>query len=191
MVLKNLPLLYQNMKDQNIDRIMFNFDFRNLRFSVIYIAEEFPHELLFGCVAHNLTIIITVDKDFRISTYIDNYQQLLNALQLKFDPDKKFTPSVLFEAFDETTPTSTAGLKRPTISDIAINRRDVEESEKIYFLKWRSHNGIDSRPTQKNLEKTRKICGLAAYDFCRRHNISSCWTDQKHLQQQYHFPGNN
>jgi hypothetical protein len=31
--------------------------------------------------------------------------------------------------------------------------------------------------TQRNLDKTLKLLGRAAYDHCRRHNTSSCWTD--------------
>ena len=54
MILKNLPILYQSMQENKMETIMFHFDFRNLRFSVVYRATEFPHELLFGCAAENI-----------------------------------------------------------------------------------------------------------------------------------------
>lgn len=189
MILKKLPLLFQNMQENQIDTIMFHFDFRNLHFSVVYRATEFPHELLFGCTAENIFFTAKVNEDFQVTTYLgDAYNLLVKALNLKFDPQNTFKPAVLFEAFDDATPITIKGLKRPTIVDIARLRRDVEESDKIYFFKWQPHDGKRSKPSSQNLEKTKRICGLKTYEFCKKNHISSCWTDLAELAQKYYEP---
>ena len=96
-------------------------------------------------------------EGFHVTPYLgDAYNPLVKALNLKYDSNNKFSPAVIFEAFDEATPISAKGLKKPTIVDIARHRRDVEESEKIYFFKWQPHDGVKSKPREKNLEKNQK-----------------------------------
>lgn len=190
MKIERLERLHSNMKAQGITKTKFEFRFRNLLFSVIYIAEQFPHELLFGCRAHNLFFVIEVSRDFTIGTYLgDSYRALLDALGLKPNPNNRFSPNVFFEEFKTSIPQTTSPANVPTVTEIASNRRDVEDSVKIYFLGWLSHDGVRSHPSASNLAKTKRICGHATYDTCLRNHISSRWTDIEELAQQYHEPG--
>lgn len=42
--------------------------------------------------------------------------------------------------------------------------------------------------TAKNIEKTRKLCGEKAADFCERNNISSCWSAEIADAHDYYDP---
>lgn len=190
MKLESLALLHANMRRQGIAKTKFDFPFRNLLFSVIYIAEQFPHELLFGCRAKNLFIIIQVQRDFFIGTHLgENYYALLDALGLRHpNPGNRFSPNVFFEEFKRVIPLTTTIANVPTITDIASISRDVEDADKIYFLGWLQHDGVRSKPSLDNLAKTKRLCGHVTHDICLRYNISSRWTDMEEMAQQYHEP---
>jgi len=190
MKLDSLALLHANMKAQGITKTKFDFYFRNLLFSVIYIAEQLPNELLFGCRAHNLFFVVPVSHDFVIGTHLgENYNALMDALGLRHpNPGNRFSPNVFFEEFKNAIPQTTTKVNVPTITDISSISRDVEEAHKIYFLGWLPHDGVSSKPTAENLAKTKRICGHATHDFCYRHHISSKWSDIEKLAQQYHEP---
>lgn len=189
MRLNRLSQLHMNMQQQGINKTRFEFNFRNLNFSIIYLAEQFPHELLFGCIHHNLFFVVAVRDDYKISTYLgENFGPLVRALGLRRDQDNPFHPNVFFDAFEEATPITTNPGNTPTIRDIAIQRRDVEEADKIYFLGWLNHDGVKKKPTEENLAKTLRICGHAVHQRCRRYHISSRWTDDPHQERPYFDP---
>jgi len=189
MKLERLALLYDNMMAHGITKAMFDFSFRNLLFSVIYIAEQFPNEILFGCRAKKLFFVVQVQRDFTIATYLgDSYRALMEALDLHPNPDNPFSPNVFFVEFKDAIPQSVTSANVPTVTDIASISRDVEEAHKIYFLGWLQHDGIRSKPSLDNLAKTKRICGHATYNTCVRHHISSRWTDIEKLAQQYCEP---
>jgi len=179
MILGNLQQLHASMLAQGMTTTRFQFHFEHLAFSVIYIADgAFPHELLIGCQTHNIFIVTPVLKGYKISSYLgDAYGPLLTALGVTPNPDNRFKPEVFFQALDLATPTSTIPANRPTPRDIAQLSRDVEDADKIYFLCWRTHDGRTSKPSAQNLTKTKRICGTAFHDRCKKYHISSCWTD--------------
>jgi len=189
MKLKNISLLYSNMKTQKLSKTKFEFRFRTLLFSVIYIAEQFPHELLFGCRAHNLFFVVQVSKDFTISTYLgDSYGALIRALNLRSDSDNPFSPNVFFNEFQLAIPCATTAANTPTMIEIASSSRDVEEADKIYFYGWLNHDGVNSKPSPENLLKTKRICGNTTHQICHRYLISSRWTDDESKAKQYFEP---
>jgi len=190
MKLQNLPHLRKSMREQDITQTKFDFRFRSLLFLVVYIAEKFPHELLFGCRLKNLFFIVQVNVGYIISTNLETstYKALVAALDLRFDPNNPFSPTIFFQDFDNNTPTTTNPKNIPKVSEIAQLRRDVEDSEKIYFFGWRVNEIKNSKVSPENLDKTRKICGMATYEFCKKNNISSCWTDDAAKEVPYYKP---
>ena len=189
MILDRLATLHQDMLAQSITRIKFVFNFRNLQFSVVYIAENFPHTLLFGCVAHNLFFVLTVGDKYEISTFLgDNYPLLLKALDLRHNPENPFSPKVLFQEFNDRIPQRANANNTPTMTEIAMLSRDVEEPDKVHFCGWRTHDGKTSNVTPNNLHKTFRICGSATHAVCRQHNISSRWTDDASRAIRYYEP---
>ncbi len=178
MKLESLSQLYNNMKAQGLTKTKFDFRFRTLLFSVIYVAEQFPHELLFGCRTSNLFFVVRVSKNFEVSTHLgENYSVLVKALGLHSDPSNPFSPNVLFEGLKAAIPLTTTAANTPNIVEIASLSRDVENADKIYFIGWLNHDGISSKPSLENLAKTKRICGQVAYETCIQHHISSRWTD--------------
>ena len=161
MRLIRLSQLHRNMQDQGINKTRFEFNFRNLNFSVIYLAEQFPHELLFGCIHHNLCFVVEVDANYTISTHLgENYGPLLRALGLTPNRDNPFRSNIFFDAFEVATPTTTHSGNIPTIREIAIQRRDVEEADKVYFLGWLNHDGVQSKPTEKTCRRHFAFVGM-------------------------------
>ena len=69
---------------------------------------------------------------------------------------------------------------------IVYVQRNAAESDKIYFKGWRSHE-TDGRHVQ-NLEKTRRWLGDEAYEYCKKYNISSCWSEHPNERKQYYAP---
>lgn len=189
MQLHRLSQLHLSMRTTGINKTRFEFQFRNLTFSVIYLAEQFPHELLFGCVHHNLFFVVEVRPGYNISTFLgDSFYPLVRALGLKRDPANPFHPSVFFDAFETSTPITANPANTPTVRDIALQRRDVEEADKIYFMGWVNHDGKLKKPTEENLAKTLRICGHAVYQRCRKYHISSRWTDDPDQERPYFDP---
>lgn len=189
MKLNNLENLHFNMNKQGLIKTKFEFRFRGLVFSVIYIAESFPHTLLIGCIAHNLFLVLDVSEEYEIATYLgNNYKPLIEALDLNYDPDNPFRPSEFFTAFISAIPLNTTAGSTPTVTDIARISRDAEESNKIHFCGWLPHDGVNSRPRPPNLDKTRKLCGEEAYRVCLNHHISSRWSDIESNSVPYHAP---
>lgn len=187
--LKGLPLLHSDMISKGISKTRFEFSFREIDFKVVYIAESFPHTLLIGCQNNNLFIVRNVNNDYSISTYLgDTYNKLIDLLGFKQNMLNPFKPGTFFEIFDKATPCYASKKNIPSMLEIALLSNDVEESDKIYFYHWRNHDGVTSNATPENLEKTKRICGLEAYEACLKHNISSCWTDYPQ-NAEYHLPG--
>lgn len=47
---------------------------------------------------------------------------------------------------------------------------------------------MDSDRDARNFDKTRKWLGDDAYNFCKKNNISSCWTDKDIKRKDYYTP---
>ncbi|WP_422823783.1 DUF6037 family protein [Variovorax robiniae] len=189
MQIPHLSQLHVNMIAQRLTKTKFAFRFRTLVFSVIYIADQFPHELLFGCRANNLFFVVKVRRDYSVSTYLgEAYGALVRALELHPNRANPFSPAVFFNEFAEVVPVATNAGRTPSITEIAIHSRDVEDADKIYFFGWLTHDGKTSSSSKKNLAKTLRLCGYATYQFCSRHNISSRWTDDATKEVQYCEP---
>lgn len=66
-------------------------------------------------------------------------------------------------------------------------RRNVEESDKVYWCGWR-RNAPDQKQTMRNYHKTSRWLGKTIADECRTCNISTCWTDDPEKART--FPAN-
>jgi len=70
--------------------------------------------------------------------------------------------------------------------DIAPYRSDIEGADKIYFWGWRN-NAVDEHVRPKNLDKTKKLLGVEAYNFSKKHNVSTKWTEDKSLAKDFYY----
>ncbi|MFL0366068.1 DUF6037 family protein [Pseudobacillus sp. 179-B 2D1 NHS] len=176
MKLLNLKDLYIFMQKEKIDRYKFDFSFNGVKFDVLYFIDETPHTLSFGIKRYNYYFEVAVNKGFNVKPFIDDYNKFCEIMGFTYNPSNPFKASKFFEEFNNLIPKTFSQNNVPQPHEIAIYRNDVEESEKIYFVKWRDNNKAGHKVSEANLEKTRKLLSYEAYLMCKKKNISSCWS---------------
>ncbi|EFU43417.1 hypothetical protein PVOR_03650 [Paenibacillus vortex V453] len=187
--LTGLRELYADMRTKGIKRYKFGFTYNSVSFDIFFFADETPFKLMFGVKAHNFYFEVSVDKGFVIDTNLgDKYTQLRKILGLQYDPDNPFKTFYFFSEFNNRIPKHADDKNKPEPSDIAYYRRDIEESEKIYFMGWRDNEKLKEKVSPENLYKTRMLLDYGAYLICKRKNISSRWTPDKSLAQSFYLP---
>ncbi|AIG26118.1 DUF6037 family protein [Brevibacillus laterosporus] len=189
MKLTGMKELYADMKTKYIKRYKFAFVYKNVIFDVFFFIDEVPFKLIFGVKTHNFYFEMDVNNGFIINTNIGSkYIRLCNILGLKYDPKNPFKTFYLFTEFNKKIPKQADIKNTPIPSDIAYYRRDVEESEKIYFMGWKDNEKRKEKVSPENLNKTRLILGYDAYQICKKKNTSSRWTHDKDLAQNFQLP---
>ncbi|HEF7293002.1 DUF6037 family protein [Bacillus wiedmannii] len=180
MKLDGLVQLYEEMKEQGIKRYRFDFTFNKVTFDVFFFIDESPFKLMFGAKMKNFYFELDVKPGFVINTYLgEKYGELCKVLGLEYDEKHPFQSSYFFEEFNKKIPATVKVHNQPQPHEVAMYRKDVEESEKIYFWGWLTHVNTGKNVTPENLEKTEKILGVDAYKTCKQRNISSRWTDDR------------
>ena len=187
--LDGLKSPYVDMKEKKIKRCRFPFTFNNVHFDVFFFIDEIPFKLMFGVKAKNFYFEVDVHKGFIIDPNIgDKYLRLCEALGLKFNPNSPFKTVYFFSEFNKTIPKTIENNNYPRTNEIAYYRRDIEESEKIFFMGWKDNEKRGEHVRPENLRKTRLLLGYDAYLRCKEKNISSRWTDVKNLAQNFYLP---
>lgn len=189
MKLGGLENLYIDMKNKDIKRYKFIFTFNKVCFDVFFFTDEEPFKLVFGVLAENFYFEIDVKRGYNITAYLgDKLTDLMKILGLQSDEKSHFKTSYFFEAFNKSIPIVANRSNCPEPHDIAKYRRNVEESNKIYFCGWLDNEKRGNNSKKKNLEKTRLILGHDAYQMCKDRNISSRWTDIKENAVKFYLP---
>ncbi|ELK43371.1 DUF6037 family protein [Brevibacillus borstelensis] len=187
--LTGLKELYTDMKAKGIKRYKFAFTYNKVGFDIFFFTDEIPFKLMFGVKAHNFYFEVNVNNGFIIDTNIgDKYTQLRKILGVQYDPDNPFKTFYFFTEFNKRIPQFANVKNTPEPSDIASYRKDIEESDKIYFMGWRDNEKRGDKVSSENLYKTRLLLDYEAYLICKRKNISSRWTHDKSLAQKFHLP---
>ncbi|USK36476.1 DUF6037 family protein (plasmid) [Bacillus sp. F19] len=189
MELTGLKPLYSSMIELNLKRTKFSVIINNAVFEFIYFIDSLPHSLAIGVRNNNLYYEIEVKNGFRINPYLgEKYAQIYKILGLSPKGSSPFSPSKFYVEINKRIPTSTSSTNIPKTSDIAPFRRNVEEPDKIYFYGWRDNTTRKENVSAENLKKTRQWLGIEAYEMCKKHNISSCWTAEKSKEKLYGKP---
>lgn len=188
MKLDGLKNFYKSMKKQDIERIKFDFIFNNIKFDVLYFIDEKPNILAFGIKQHNYYFEISVENGFVIKPFLDDYSKFCKIMGFEYNPEKPFKPSYFFKHFNNQVPNKAKVSSIPQPSEVAAYRNNVEEAEKIYFVRWRDNNKIGQQVSGSNLEKTRKLISYNAYMMSKEQNISSCWSSNPSNQKKYKLP---
>lgn len=191
MKLNELIPLYQNMKNACIDRYQFEYRHGKGLFDVFFFTDESPFVLLFGARGTQFCFEIVVHPGFEISTQLSSqdYHELCNFLDLKFDPENHFSPFAFFTQFNKEIPhniDTNRGI--PRTYELAQYHSEIEDKNKVYFCGWRNNKVRKETVTQSNLLKTKMLLGHHAYLICKQKNISSCWTDKKTSEINYELP---
>jgi hypothetical protein len=176
--LTTLEDLLPRMAHAGVDRCRFRFQIHAGEFDVFFFADSSPFVLAFGAIGRNFYFEINVDPRTLETPGVfarDVYYKLCEILDLRANPANRFTPSVFLQRLNEAM--KGVAFHKVTPRDIAVHRRDVEESAKVYFFGWLDNTVAGSHVTSENLAKTRMWLGEKAYIRCRDRNISSRWTD--------------
>lgn len=179
-----LPGLSALFKQMQLDQeVRSKIEYRNGKviFDVLFFIDKSPFCLMFGAKGHNISFEFEVGPGFSVTPQIPNdvYRTLCKALGLTFDRDNPFRISSFLEDFSNTVPHLLGTKTKAKPKDVARHRRDVEDSDKIYFCGWRDNTKRSENVTPKNLQKTREFLGEATYLSCKARNISTCWTDHE------------
>lgn len=190
MKLDELKNLYGDMKRQNIDRYRFTYTYGDGTFDVFFFIDEAPFILLFGARGKNFSFEIEVKKGFRIEVHFDKdiYYKLIDFLKIKSSSKTPFNPGRFFVDFNKHIPKTANVNNIPKPQQIIVYRNDIEEADKLYFLKWRDNTIRGEKVSEENLHKTRKILGHQAYKICKSKNLSSCWTDDETKEKEFALP---
>lgn len=186
MTLYEIKPLLQDMGRNKAKQDKFSFRYANLQFQVIVLIEREPFELLFGVVDHNFSFTLCLRRGFNLDDMPDDVYFYLRKLLKLQKCDEGLTSYKLMQYFASKIPKKYSGKKVEPHEIAVYKQQNVPESEKIYFKGWRSHE-TDGRHVQ-NLEKTRQWLGNDAYEYCKKYNISSCWSDRLSERKQYYSP---
>ena len=171
-----LRILHADMKRKNERRATFPFEYNKKNFSCIFLTDIIPYRLYLTTLGLNPDIYeFEIREGYLVDCYMDDYKKLVAYLQLKYDPNHKFTPIDFFEALNKKIPKEIHCI--PSYSDvivIASKKRSIEDADKIYFCGWRRNT--NGKVTEKNYEKTLSAFGEEKARMSRNKNISSCWT---------------
>ena len=179
--------LFCDMLKNKAEQELFSFVYNKVKFDVLFLIDREPFEFLFGVIDVNYCFVLKMHKGFEIENISDEiFYKLCTILNLK--PGKeRFTSYMFLRYFAEKIPTVYSGTKiePDMIAKYKNWYLDIDESEKIYFKGWRTH--VSDGRKVRNLDKTKEILGDKAYEYCKKHNISSCWSHKKEERRPY-FP---
>lgn len=184
MTLTRLIALYKKIKQNNETYAFFDFKKNGVTFHIFLDIETKPNYLLgFMVPGTQFNLWIDVTEDFKIDTYInEKYGELMEVLNLKSDPENKFSTNAFFSEFNEKIPSDYMKAPKNVLNDIAIKKYDVEENESLYYLSFRRLPPGWHR-TEKNSEKTRLLLPKIYERIKDRDNISINYTPFPNIRE--------
>ena len=184
MTLTRLITLYKKIKQNNETYAFFDFKKNGVTFHIFLDIETKPNYLLgFMVPGTQFNLWIDVTEDFKIDTYInEKYGELMEVLNLKSDPENKFSTNAFFSEFNEKIPSDYMKAPKNVLNDIAIKKYDVEENESLYYLSFRRLPPGWHR-TEKNSEKTRLLLPKIYERIKDRDNISINYTPFPNIRE--------
>lgn len=187
MKLPEIGPLLSDMGKNNAKMDKFKFTYNKVEFEVIIFIDRNPFELLFGILDENFSFILELKKGYQLSSLSDqDFYKLCDILDLK--PGREtFTSFKFLKYFAGCLPIQYSQNNIQPHEIAWYKAKYVPEPEKIYFCGWRTYKP-DSPQSAKNFEKTREFLGEKVYQFCKKNNISSRWTDESKKRINYYPP---
>ena len=178
--------MLQDMGRNNAKIDKFRFTYNKVEFEVIVLIERSPFELLFGVIGYNYSFSLTLRAGYELQELPDEvFYKLCDILNLK--PGRESLTSYKFLKYvAKRIPTRYSKTKIQPHEIAKYKQRNIDDAHKIYFCGWKFYEG--SERNAKNFEKTKKWLGDEAYEFCKRNNISSCWTHIDLKRKDYYSP---
>lgn len=184
MILTGLGPLYKRIQQNKETYAFFKFEKNGVAFHVFFDIASKPNYLLgFMVPGTQFNLWIDVYRGFAIDTFImkEKLVELKRILNLKFDPDSKFSTNAFFEEFNRKIPSDYIKPSKDVLHNIAIKKYKVEESESLYYLSFRRLPPGWHR-SEKNSEKTRLLFPKIYERIKDRDNISINYTSFKNMR---------
>lgn len=174
-----LASLHDAMKAASIERVRFRIAHNYLVFEGVFLVDLIPYELALACVGHEFVLLFEVSKNYEINTYLgENFSALVRALGNGANSGNRLKTSEFMRELDAKFPHAVTKRDQATRVDVVRAYRHIEEAEKVHFLRFIPHDRAGRRHvTAENLEKTRKLMGQELYEWCRKFNVSTGWSD--------------
>jgi len=174
MKLTGLENLYRELIKNNEKYFIFTFQKNNIIFDILFDIFKEPFKLHFMEKKMNYNLCIDVERGFNINSKLNSneYSNLCNVLNLKYDPNNKFSTIAFFNEFNINIPKYFKREKKKR-ELLDFYKKDIEEPDKLYydgFINWKEINN-GRHASKENLEKTR-ILYPEKYDFCKREDVS-------------------
>lgn len=180
--LPNLGRLTRSMLACGIERQRFEYVHGRGIFDVFYCLGSPDAELLLGARGADppLAISIAVVGGKYVHTYLGTqYGALCEYLGLRYNPDNPFSTRDFFMQLDEHVPRAAIPTRSPRYQDLVEYRGRERDRDGRWFLSWKQNAPPETNVTEENLRKTKELLGCRAFEICKRHNISSCWTHDR------------
>lgn len=179
-ILSNLKNLTTDMKNHNETRTVFPYEFNGKNFSCIYLIDIVPYVMFVTSLgAKPLVLDLKIDpSDYSVSAFFETekYTALRKHLELKFDPEHKFSPVDFLHHLNNRIPEKFS--RKPSYSVVlstASTAHSLDEPDKVYFCGWRN-NPPNEHVGIKNLQKTKLAFGDKFAELSLQKNLSSRWT---------------
>lgn len=174
-----LARLHAAMRAVQIERVRFRIEHNHLTFEGVFLADVEPWEFALACVGANLVLLFHVTRDYTIDAYLgETYAPLVEALGTGAGSGQPLKTSHFLLEIDAKLPRTVTARDKATPADVVRVVRDVEDAEKVHFVRFIPHARDGQRHvTEANLAKTRTLMNQQMHDWCQRNNVSTGWTD--------------
>ena len=183
---ENFKYLINDMKINGIDKEHYSFVFKGFTFDVVLSIVSTGYEILVAIHSRNWGCALEMNKYFCVEMPDISYFELRDILQLNASKDK-FYSSVFLTLLSTKAPhqSNRKGVSYNELRNY-LPYRKVDEANKIYFCGWNTH--ISDGRNARNFDKTEFFLGKNVADYCRKHNISSMWSDVPRDEKKYINP---
>ena len=166
------------MRHTNEFRQQFEFTYNKRNVKVLFLIDIEPYIICFSAKLRQLYFEVSLTKGFTLDTFLDKatYYRLREMFEINDTKTGLFKTADFFKAFNTRIPQSINDTSKVRPDDLWYKRKDVEESDKIFFWRFRL-NASNEHVSCQNLKKTEILLGKDARNMCEKHNISTQWTD--------------
>ncbi len=189
MKLMNLKQLYEEMRAKQEPRQQFQIVYNGVIADTFFFIDQTPFVLAFGIIMTGAYFELQVQPGFNVTIPFSKkiYNMIIREFHIKYDPNHKYSPFDFLKAINKKIPQHITSTRPVEPRHIAKYRRDIEESNKVYFCGFANQKKYGRHVSQKNLHKTRTLMGEEAYRRCLHEGISTKWTDMEGADRYKHW----
>lgn len=181
MKLSNLKELYKDIKRNSRTYDVFDFTKNTIAFNILFDINTAPFKLIIFKKRSSEYIKVDVTHGFNVHPHLskENYDKLMNMLELQYKKGNPFSTKVFFEELNQKIPLK---VSRKSIGIQKLSYiYECEEADKIYIKEirnWDNYPHLNKSCSHKNKEKTRLLYP-EVYEQIKDKNISIFYTDKK------------